>query len=262
MALGGAELGALSTDLATGRLEFDARAAQIHGHGTSTLTLKESRRFVHPDDRVRIDAALAEAKRSGGRWNAEYRVLPPPKHPHAGETRWIAVESSIVRDRQGTPAGLLGVTRDITERKRAEQSLADLNVQRALAARAGLVGTYAYDTDYNIDAEKAQISPGYAAIHGLPEGTKVSTGAAWQSRALPEDRERINSLRLQVFRDQRGEYSAEYRIVRAGEGAVDRIAQLHFIQWRWTSTTGDWRQHRYYRTQAVRGAPANLDCRA
>src|SRR5262249_57470787 len=114
----GGERGAFSADLATGRLVWDARAAQIHGHDAPTITIKESRRFVYPDDRVRIDAALAEAKRSGGRWNAEYRVLPPPDHPHAGETRWIAVESSIVRDRQGTPAGLLGVTRDITERKR------------------------------------------------------------------------------------------------------------------------------------------------
>src|SRR6516225_1970513 len=71
---------------------------------------------------------------------------------------------------------------------------------------------------------------GYAAIHGLPEGTKVSTGAAWQSRALPEDRERINSLRLQVFRDQRGEYSTEYRIVRAGE--VRWIESRSFISYK------------------------------
>ena len=229
MALGGAELGALSTDLATGRLEFDARAAQIHGHGTSTLTLKESRRFVHPDDRVRIDAALAEAKRSGGRWNAEYRVLPPPKHPHAGETRWVAVDSSIVRDRHGTPVGLLGVTRDITERKRAEQSLADLNVQRALAARAGLVGTYAYDTDYNIDAEKAQISPGYAAIHGFPEGTTEIRRNAWRARVHPEDAERLQVLLDQAFRQRWRRYKVDYRIVRAGE--VRWIESRSFISY-------------------------------
>ena len=64
----------------------------------------------------------------------------------------------------------------------------------------------------------------------MPEGTKVSTRAAWQSRALPEDRERINSLRLQVFRDQRGEYSTEYRIVRAGE--VRWIESRSFISYK------------------------------
>jgi PAS domain S-box-containing protein len=121
LALDGAELGAFSAELTTGRLECDARAAQFHGHNAAPKTIKESRRFVLPGDLVCVDAALAEAKRSGGRWNAEYRVLPPPGHAHAGETRWIAVESSIVRDCQGIPVGLLGVTRDITERKRSEQ---------------------------------------------------------------------------------------------------------------------------------------------
>jgi PAS domain S-box-containing protein len=121
LALDGADLGAFSADFVTGRLECDARAAQIHGLNVPPMTLKEARRFVHPDDLLRIDAALAEAERTGGVWNAEYRVVPPPNHPHAGETRWVAVESSIMRDHQGAPVELLGVTRDITERKHAEE---------------------------------------------------------------------------------------------------------------------------------------------
>jgi PAS domain S-box-containing protein len=129
LALDGAELGAFSADFATGRLECDARAAQIHGHDVPPVTIKDSRCFVHPDDLKRIDATLAEAQRTGGVWNAEYRVVPPPDHPHAGETRWVAVESSIMRDLQGAPLGLLGVTRDITERKRAEQHQRALNAE-------------------------------------------------------------------------------------------------------------------------------------
>ena len=103
----------------------------------------------------------------------------------------------------------------LTERKRAEQALADLDVQRALAGRAGLVGTYAYDTD--VDAERAQISPGYAAIQGLPEGTTEITRDAWLARVHPEDAERLQALRSQAFHEKRREYSVDYRIVRAGE---------------------------------------------
>jgi PAS domain S-box-containing protein len=217
LALDGAELGTFSADLTTGRLECDARAAQFHGHNAPPRTIKESRRFVRPDDLVRVHAALAEAKRSGDRWNAEYRVVPPPDHAHTGETRWVAIESSIVRNPQGIPVGLLGVTRDITERKRAEQALADLNVQRALAGRAGLVGTYAYDADGDPAAEIARISPGYAAIHGLPEGTTEITRKEWLARAHPEDVERLQLMRNQAFRQRRQEYSVDYRIVRAGE---------------------------------------------
>jgi PAS domain S-box-containing protein len=213
LALDGAELGAFSADLITGRLEFDARAARIHGHAICATTIKESRRFVHPDDRARIDAALAEAKRNGGRWSAEYRVRAPPDHPRGGETRWVAVDSSVVRDRDGTPIGLLGVTRDITERKRAEQELADVAVHRALASKSGLVGTYVYDADH----EKAQISPGYAAIYGLPEGTTEITRNAWLASVHPADARRLHAVRSQVFRDRQREYNVDYRIVRGEE---------------------------------------------
>jgi PAS domain S-box-containing protein len=125
LALDGAKLGAFSADLATGHLECDLRAAGMHGHNVPPATIKESRRFVHRDDLIHIDAALAKARGTGGVWNAEYRVLYPPNHPHAGETRWVAVEGSLVCDSQGVPKGLLGVTRDITYRKLAEQTRKD-----------------------------------------------------------------------------------------------------------------------------------------
>jgi len=123
LALGGAKLGAFSVNLDTGGLECDARAAQIHGHNEPPKTLKEGRCFVHPDDRVLVDAAFAEAQRRGGVWNAEYRVVHPPGHPNAGEFRWVAFEGSIVRSGKDVPVRLLGVTRDITEHKHAEQRL-------------------------------------------------------------------------------------------------------------------------------------------
>ena len=123
LALGGAKLGAFSMDLASGRLDCDARVAFIHGHSVAPTTIKEGRRFVHPDDRTRIDAAFAEVERTGGTWNAEYRVVHPPGHPHAGEVHWVAFEGSIVCTPEGRPVRLLGVARDITEHKHAEERL-------------------------------------------------------------------------------------------------------------------------------------------
>jgi hypothetical protein len=71
LALDGVELGAFSSDFATGRFECDLRTAQIHGHDMPPVTIKEVRRFVCRADLVRIDAALAEALRTGSTWNAE-----------------------------------------------------------------------------------------------------------------------------------------------------------------------------------------------
>src|SRR5262245_20407922 len=123
LALGGAELGAFSMDLATGRLDCDARVAAMHGHSALPATIKEGREFVHVDDLARIDAAFAEVRGTGGVWKAEYRVVHPPGHPHAGEVRWVAFEGSVVCSAKGTPVRLLGVARDVTEQKHAEQRL-------------------------------------------------------------------------------------------------------------------------------------------
>jgi PAS domain S-box-containing protein len=212
--LDGAELGAFSADLATGQFECDMRAALFHGHSMPPTTIKASRRFVHPGDLNRIDAAVAEAQHTTrGIWKAEYRVRPPPNHPHAGQTRWVAVEGSVACNSQGTPLRLVGVTRDITERKRAERALAERNVQLALAGKAGLVGTYAH----NFNADRMQVSEGYAAIHGLPEGTTESSRGEWMRRVHPVDLERKLAVERKSFRERRREYNAEYRIDRDGE---------------------------------------------
>ena len=102
------------------------------------------------------------------------------------------------------------MTVDISERKKAELALAERNLQLALAGKAGLVGSFAYDAD----TERMQISEGYAAIHGLPEGTTEIPRSRWQARVHPDDRVRLEELRSQAFRERRGEYGAEYRIVR------------------------------------------------
>jgi len=126
LALDGADLGAFSANLLTGQFKCDTRTALFHGHRAPPTTINEVRRYIHPDDLVRLDNALVEASRTGRGWNAEYRVLHPTGHAHAGETRWVTLEGSIVRDPKGTPVGLLGVTRDVTARKKVDEQ------QRAL----------------------------------------------------------------------------------------------------------------------------------
>ena len=212
MALNGAKLGAFRADLANGHLECDLRTARMHGHNVPPATIKESRRFVHRDDLTRIDAALAKARGSGGVWNAEYRVMHPPNSPHAGETRWVAVESSLACDSQGIPKRLLGVTRDITHQKQAEQALAERNMQLSLAAKAARVGSYVYDPD----ADWLQIDAGYARLYGLADGTVETTRREWRARVDPEDLVRIGETQNQAFRERWDEYDIEYRIVRSG----------------------------------------------
>ncbi|MFO0929820.1 MAG: PAS domain S-box protein, partial [Gemmataceae bacterium] len=80
--------------------------------------------FLHPDDRVRMAAALQRQHQQPHAEAIEYRIVRPD-----GTVRWILDRVWPVPDERGDPHLLVGIAQDVTERKRAEERL-----QLALAA--------------------------------------------------------------------------------------------------------------------------------
>ena len=228
LALGGAELGVWSLDTETGRFESDARDRQIHGHPPEARpqTVTAARAFIHPGDLPAFDAAFAASKRSGARCKVEYRLASTVGGEGLRQERWVALEGTVVHDANGRPGQLLGVTRDITDHRQAEQALAERNLQLALAGKFALVGTYAYD----VGSERYQVSPGYAAIHGLPERTEETSRAEWRSRVHPDDLAGAEAGFHQALAERRHEHYCEYRIVLSG-GEVRWIDSRSFISY-------------------------------
>jgi PAS domain-containing protein len=112
----------------------------------------------------------------------------------------------------------------LAQREEAERTLSDRNTQLALAGKVALVGSYAYD----VNADEMQVSEGYAAIHGLPEGTADTTRSAWRTRVHPEDVGRVGRLRSRALRDRSCEHNFEYRILCPNRG-VRWIESRSFI---------------------------------
>jgi PAS domain S-box-containing protein len=78
-------------------------------------------RFGHPDDRPRIDGfvdALRNSPHIDGPLDVEGRIIRAD-----GDVRHIATRLRVVRDPAGEPAKVFGVNQDITDRKRAEETL-------------------------------------------------------------------------------------------------------------------------------------------
>lgn len=122
LALSGAELGVWSVNLATGCFESDDRDRRINGHDLAAppRTLAQARTFVHSEDLPGLDAAFAAARLTGSACRAEYRVRVAGS---SAETRWVAVEGTVVRNAASRQMRLLGVTQDITRRKLVEENL-------------------------------------------------------------------------------------------------------------------------------------------
>ena len=102
----------------------------------------------------------------------EFRIL---RH---GEVTWIESRVLILYNELGRPVRRIGAEVDVTERKLAEDAVAERNAQLALAGQAALVGSYVYD----VNQGTTQISEGYATIHGLREGTTETTIEEWRAR--------------------------------------------------------------------------------
>ena len=75
---------------------------------------------IHPDDRAEVERQIAAAVAGDGEYRAEYRLSGID-----GEVRWVVARGRCFYDEAGTATRLPGVTFDITDRKRAEEALAE-----------------------------------------------------------------------------------------------------------------------------------------
>ena len=83
--------------------------------------------LVHPEDRERYLALVRHAMRTGELYSNEFRILG-----RNGEVRWVAAHGKCMLDSAGAPARMLGVSQDISERKRAQEEIQKLAFTDAL----------------------------------------------------------------------------------------------------------------------------------
>jgi PAS domain S-box-containing protein len=72
---------------------------------------------------IRTLSEVMELEKSGHREISESRTLQLEMTRKNGSTVWTEVKFSFIRDENQRPVGILGITRDMTERKKAEDAL-------------------------------------------------------------------------------------------------------------------------------------------
>jgi PAS domain S-box-containing protein len=156
---------------------------------------------IHPEDRDSVLADFWAAVSTAATYRLEFRL-------NSDRLCWVTAEGSIERDADGRPLRVRGITHDITGRKKTELVLAEREAQLALAGKTARVGSFAVD----IATGTVHNSPGYAIIHGLPEGTKEFPREQWRARVHPDDLPQLDAIRCRAFAEQRREHNTEYRI--------------------------------------------------
>jgi PAS domain S-box-containing protein len=137
LALHSAIMGVWQFNIVENKRVFDKQVCSLLGINPATFggTAAEFFAAVHPDDREKIKATLAQSIERDSPYAPEYRVVWPD-----GSIHHICARGEIIRDDMGRALMIIGVIWDITERKHLEAEKASLEAQNRQLQKAESLG--------------------------------------------------------------------------------------------------------------------------
>jgi PAS domain S-box-containing protein len=171
-------------DVKSGRLSWFGDLQTHFGIASDThvCRIEDFYRWVHPEDRERVTKAVKDAMQNRTPYAAAFRILWPD-----GTARWISAEGKFYYAANGEPERVLGISVDITDRRRAEEALRESEERLRLAAQAGKM--YAYDWDAATDTVVR--SPECMNVLGSSDRPTRLTRQQLLEEVHPDDRQKF-----------------------------------------------------------------------
>jgi len=181
-AIDAAELGTWDWDFVTGEIIWSGHHARLFGLNESELDgkIETFNRLIHPEDLPVVNNAIEKARRDKTEYLCEYRVIWPNQSIH-----WILGKGKFQYDDKGRAVRMLGVVKEITERKQAEETLRESERRLRILSEAAFEGIVFTEKGALIDANEA-----FAKIYGYT--LEELKGKQVIELVAPEDRERVN----------------------------------------------------------------------
>src|SRR6202034_4675497 len=175
---------------------YDAK--EIMGQHFSRFYPPESLPINQPEMQLRVAAAEGRFEEDGWRVRKD------------GSRFWANHVITALRDRDGDLLGFSKITRDVMERKRAEEALRESEEQLRLAQKAFGSGVW----DWNPRTGVVSWSEEHSRIFGVELGRRDRPWKSFLQLVHAEDRARLESEANYALKPS-GELDVEYRVGRA-----------------------------------------------
>src|SRR5713226_9027281 len=157
---------------------------------------------IHPDDRELVQQQIDRATRDGEGFALEHRLQLP-----SGSIKHVRVTARPLRDSAGN-LEFVGAVTDITDQRRAEESVRESEAYLAEAQRLSHTGSWAWSPvqDIRYWSEECYRVLGFDPKDGLPRKED------YFQRIHPDDQPGFREL-IQTAIREKSEWQADYRIV-------------------------------------------------
>ncbi len=127
------------TNLKGDIIECNQATLNLHGYlSKNDLIGKNAFEFIAKKDRIKAMENLGKTLHCGSIRNVEYTLLAKDEHEFPAE-----LSAGILRDSSGKPKGFVGITNDITARKKTEKALQDSQQKLLKSERLAAIGEVA-----------------------------------------------------------------------------------------------------------------------
>ena len=147
---------------------------------------------------------------SQGQWKGEFNFI----HPKTKEKIFLLSSINLLKNDKGIVSGLIITSKNITDRKKAEEIIQRSNERFELIGKATNDAVW----EWNLETNELWANEAHQQLYGLTVTDPVPIDAEWRNRLHPDDLERMINTVAEALASDSNIFEAEYRLSTENKG--------------------------------------------